>query len=143
MKPNNILMYWTYVVDNLDLNKLTTFNNNRNDIYLTQFNENKNILCNHYILYYLIGCGKNTGFIGYSQTFDKLICTNDKYSIFDDMNKNKYSIELDKIHLFDQPIKIADFAKNVPELDNKALNCFRKKYVSKRNMLIQIENYDT
>ena len=49
-------MYWIYVIENLDLTKLITFNKNRDDIYLTQFNENKNILCNHYILYYLFGC---------------------------------------------------------------------------------------
>ena len=90
-------MYWIYVFDKLDFNKFTTFNNNRDDIYLTQFYENKNILCNHYILYYLIGCGKNTGFVGYSNTIDKLKCTNDEYSIFDDMNKNKYSIKMKKI----------------------------------------------
>jgi len=134
-------MYWIYVVDKLDLNKLITFNNMSDDKYLTQFNENKNILCNHYILYYLIGSGKNTGFVGYSQTVDKLKRTNDLYSIFDDMNKNRYSIEVDNIYIFNGPVKLTMFAKNVPELDKKTIVNFRKKYMSKKNILIKFENY--
>lgn len=132
--------YWIYVSDKQEWDRIELYNKGSKKIYLTSGN-----LCemqkNDIVMTYIVGAGKNTCFKTIGQTKDIMKTTNNKYTIFNDINRNKYSIEM--ITLIPLGVEnkfsiIADKIKNMPAFTS--VGTFRKHFLTTKYIFKKLDD---
>lgn len=124
---------WMYVLEKPEWDKIIHYNKGSKKTYFAS-NKEFNINENDIIIIYIIGAGKNTGFCSVSQTYDIFEETNGEHYIFNDINKNKFSLQIKTFVCFEKPIRLADIVTEIENCeDYNSVASFRKRYLSAKN----------
>jgi hypothetical protein len=122
-KNNN---FWVYVLTEVQYNYLCK-NFDKDNTYISAY-ENKNIVKDDIIIFYIKRKGKKNGFIGISNVLTDMK-ENNKYNIFKDKNLNKYYTELDSILLLDDVYNIKLFDDIIKDNMNISFKAFARRYL--------------